>query len=1401
MSMEPPVLFPVPIGTYRDTKFDKLEVDAEVERLARILAPFRIAGPVPWDVAMADRGADAVEDRLGAWASADGTQHTILYWAGHGWSNGHRSTLAHAFSPYEVGWRGVSPDDVAAAVAAWAGHPGRSRAWLIVVIDACKSLTFAEDVGSLLTRMRPGRVLVIGVSGDGRTRLGEFTRALEIALRTPVGGQDEVALTTLGHELRDALIGSEMFPIGLSSRDVLRRDKQFLRVTLEVRDELRRVLDDLTEDERRHFLPKAQSAETGELMWFFQGRSEETATIVGWLATHGQGLLVVTGDPGCGKSALLGQVLTYSQPELRELLIGRGLLTPIPSGHNPPDRVFTAAILLTGATVPDLVDRLAATFHLTAPPGSAGPAGDGDARVDWLLQAMSARGRVAATPVTLLFDGLDEAAEPITIARRLLVPLSALPQTRVVVGTRRSTGDGPDLPPPRDRNILDVLLPAGAEPLEIAYDGPAVGAYVRKRLTAAGTITDDLIGDIVEMIEGRSREFLYARLAVHEILATPSLLTARREADLAELLGHNYQQLFNAAVERLVEASPVNRPLLLALSVAKGRGLPASGRTWTTIANALARPDERATVADADALLQLAAPHIIIDVESGQTVYRLAHRTFAELLAPLVTQPDRLAVVRALLAGDRLPSAESNPYLVRHLADYAADDGTAWQLLADRPDVLDRLDPGGIAAHALSPRLGEQPPAIAGTAVMRDHMTGAGPGDRAGLRQIGTVQVGHAAGPSTPDAAWSLRWSALNRRVLQGTIGRHSGAVRGVAVVTRSDGSPAIASADRTVRLWDPSSTQPIDGPWNAHAGPAIWALAAVHRPGTPASLLVCGAVDGSLFTLDLGTGERRVWLAAGEAVLSLAVGGDRSLAVGGDRSLGVGGDGEDRQWAVSRDKGRLVRAWDVASGAEIGTARRDRRTARGLATFAAPDGSIRIVSGDERGGITIWDPADPAHDRGWAAHDAPIFAVTALTGADGDLLIVSGDSEGVIRRWDPAGGTQVGADWEDPTGGAVQALTTITAGGRAMVVAAGGDHALRLWDPADGRMVGRPWTGHTDRVLALAGASRAGRGGLVVSAGGDGTVRLWDPALDATSAPDRIHDPHVGEVLAVAVLTRPGAPATVVTGGNDGELRRWAPDTSTQLSQWTAHPDAVLSLVALTGGRVMSVARGYTLRIWDGTTEAGVIHTNGTGQVLAAIEVTGSLIVTGGSDSTVRLWDPATGGQVGPAWTGHLGAVWALTAVTLPGGTAAVVSGSADGTLRLWRRDPDGAATSGDPWLGHTGWVRAVVAVAGPDAPTVLASGGADGHLRLWDTSGAQTAEPWNAGSGILAMTADRGPDGRLSIVLACEDTSVRRWDPLLRRETGLARIGYPIKAMAVLDGSVVLATDQGVLAVDLAS
>ena len=105
------------------------------------------------------------------------------------------------------------------------------------------------------------------------------------------------------------------------------------------------------------------------------GRGAERKKIAQWLRTRPSGMLIVTGPAGSGKSALLGNVLVYTNPELRGLLIQAGQFEPIPDEQRPPDKVFDAVVHLTGMTTGELVRRLAEAAGLSPHRQARSPAG------------------------------------------------------------------------------------------------------------------------------------------------------------------------------------------------------------------------------------------------------------------------------------------------------------------------------------------------------------------------------------------------------------------------------------------------------------------------------------------------------------------------------------------------------------------------------------------------------------------------------------------------------------------------------------------------------------------------------------------------------------------------------------------------------------------------------------------------------------------------------------------------------------------------------------------------------------------------------------------------------------------------------------------------------------------
>jgi hypothetical protein len=130
--------------------------------------------------------------------------------------------------------------------------------------------------------------------------------------------------------------------------------------------------------------------------------------------------------------------------------------------------------------------------------------------------------------MTLLVDALDEAVGPLTLASSVLRRITALPGIRIVVGTRASTRERPDEPTPADEDLLDALGSAqGMRVFRIEREPSAIADYVIRRLSAAResgafAADDDSIFDLASRIaEQPGRQFLYARLAVYEILASP----------------------------------------------------------------------------------------------------------------------------------------------------------------------------------------------------------------------------------------------------------------------------------------------------------------------------------------------------------------------------------------------------------------------------------------------------------------------------------------------------------------------------------------------------------------------------------------------------------------------------------------------------------------------------------------------------------------------------------------------------------------------------------------------------------------------------------------------------------------------------------------------------------------
>jgi len=124
----------------------------------------------------------------------------------------------------------------------------------------------------------------------------------------------------------------------------------------------------------------------------------------------------------------------------------------------------------------------------------------------------------------------------------------------------------------------------------------------------------------------------------------------------------------------------------------------------------------------------------------------------------------------------------------------------------------------------------------------------------------------------------------------------------------------------------------------------------------------------------------------------------------------------------------------------------------------------------------------------------------------------------------------------------------------------------------------------------------------------------------------------------------------------------------------------------------------------------------------------------------------------------GHSQCVWSLACV---GTSYNVLSASGDGSIRQWTSD---GKSAGKPWHSDGGPVGSIA--VSPDG-TMVVSGSADGRLRLWNIrEGKMVGDPWERHTA-PARCLDWSPNG-LEIGSGSQDGTVRRWNPDTGRQIG---------------------------------
>lgn len=1164
-------------------------------------------------------------------------------------------------------------------------------------------------------------------------------------------------------------------------------------------------------DLAEHFGPRSRGVEfESEQGLYFSGRERVLSELVGWLtAPEGDSRgRVVTGSPGCGKSAVLGRIVALSDPSYRARLE--------PAGGDPrtvvPEGCVTAAVHSRHKRLDEIVERIASALGTKA---------DGAAA---LLQELTRRGR-QGPPLIIVVDAVDEAGsdtaadagghgEPRRITRELLRPMSEIQGVRLLVGTRH------ELVTPLGPTFVCVDLDreeyrAGDEDVTgyvarvlLAAEEPSVRTPYRDRPELARAVARGVADKAAGV-------YLYARTTARTLRSDEAAVDTSKPG-WADALPSEVGEAFDDYLARFGPDEPRVRRMLLALAFSEGKGLP-RGRVWTVLSSVISGvPCEEQ---DVSWLLDVAEAYIaeVVD-DDRRSVYRLYHKALAEHLRATADRPPAdiqrsvVDALRSLVPG----AAEGQPdwfaavtYVRQHLATHAAEAGRLAELIED-PGFLLAGEPLSLL-RGFATIEGEGARRVRGAYEQVAHrLTPERPlGERAAdlqlsARRCGADRLAERVEELAVIRPWSARWAWWSASGVHRLLAGHTRAVSCVAVGLL-DGRPiaVTGSVDRTALVWDLQAQRQIGDALPVGIGVSALAIGEVGDY----TVALTGGDDGTVRIWDLSAGQEYGAPLTGHSnrVESIVVGAVRGHPV----VLTASADG-------------TARVWDLLTRRQLGGHLSAHRRSVRAADLGELDGRPIAVTGGEDKAVYVWDLSDVL-DGGEARLDGspligPAMGVTAVCTAewDGRIMVLVGDEAGMLSRWDLAERRQIGepvmAHVHVTRSGVFSASVGVFAG--TAVALTSGSRSARLWDLRTLRPLAHQLHGHVEDITAAALANH-GEAALAVTVGEDRTARIWDLTADQPL------EGHTQPVRAMAFCADPGR-SLIVTGSEDGTAKIWDLRTREQTGASMGGHTGQVSAVACTmlDGRLRVATGGSdtTVRLWDplrGPTEGLVLdgHTNAV-RCLAFGELDGRpVVVSGSEDGTVGIWDAVTGSRLGSPLVGHVGGVRHL-AVRRAGRGMEIVLATALGRGYLWNLTWEGAGPAArssahfevmdvtlsarivgvafhgtravlltsiagnnvqihdvvegkkvaGPFLGHTSLVTAgSLGRVGED--TVLATSALDNTVRIWN---AETGRPLGPALEIFCSKGPLGADtppvfghaGGIPVVATAGSLDVRIWD-----------------------------------------
>jgi WD40 repeat protein len=503
----------------------------------------------------------------------------------------------------------------------------------------------------------------------------------------------------------------------------------------------------------------------------------------------------------------------------------------------------------------------------------------------------------------------------------------------------------------------------------------------------------------------------------------------------------------------------------------------------------------------------------------------------------------------------------------------------------------------------------------------------------------------------SPDGKTALTGGA-GVRLWDVETGRQKFAFEGDGLVAcfSRDGKIIFAAGNRSARLWDTETGKELAVlDFNGHSVIST----AISPDG---KYVLTGSEDSTARLWDVWTGQEK-------AVLKEHTNAVDDVAFSPD---------SQRALTASRD-GR-VRLWDVETGLEMNVLEeikspgvRRSIPSNGPRTRVAfsPDGQRILTWGSRIGPARVWSaPVGPE----MAIFKEHTTTVSGVAFSPDGKTVLTGSHDGTARLWD----VQTGREKVVLKGHANWVTSVYYRPDGQSVLTGSHDGTARLWDAKTGKETAS-FKGHTGPVTSV---SFSPDGKTVLTGSEDKTARLWDAETGQEKAK---LEGHADDITSVA-FSPDGK--TILTGSDDGTARIWDAQTGKEQASLKGHTGPVMSVCfSPDGKRFLTGGMDSTARIWDAQTGKEKVAFRGPtgGIVSACFSPDGKTVLAASghrsSDKyqipdlltnpllTARVWDAETGQEVA-AFRGH---IQRLTSVAFSPDGKTILTGSKDGTARLW--------------------------------------------------------------------------------------------------------------------------------------